>query len=44
MINKFFTQEELCERAWRIPFLLDEILGLFLLICVNFLRETPVFE
>ncbi|EAI5530441.1 MHS family MFS transporter [Campylobacter lari] len=44
MMNKLFTQEELYEWAWRIPFFLGGIFGIISAYLRKFLRETPVFE
>lgn len=44
MMNKIYTQEELHEWAWRIPFFLGGIFGIVSVYLRKFLRETPVFE
>ncbi len=43
-MNKIYTQEELHEWAWRIPFFLGGIFGIISAYLRKFLRETPVFE
>ncbi|AJC85658.1 MFS transporter [Campylobacter sp. RM16704] len=44
IMNKLYTQEELYEWAWRIPFFLGGIFGIISVYLRKFLRETPVFE
>ncbi|EAJ4715608.1 MHS family MFS transporter [Campylobacter jejuni] len=44
IMNKIYTQEELHEWAWRIPFFLGGIFGIISAYLRKFLRETPVFE
>lgn len=43
-INASFTQEEIREYAWRIPFILGGIFGIISLFLRKFLNETPVFQ
>ena len=43
-INISFTQEEIREYAWRIPFILGGIFGVISLFLRRFLNETPVFK
>lgn len=43
-INKAFSPEEVSAYAWRIPFLLGGVFGLFAIYLRRFLEETPVFK
>lgn len=43
-MHKIYTQEELYEWAWRVPFFLGVIFGLISIYLRKFLSETPVFE
>ncbi|MCR2056770.1 MFS transporter [Campylobacter helveticus] len=43
-MNKIFSQEELYEWAWRVPFFLGGIFGIISVYLRKFLSETPVFE
>lgn len=43
LINSVFTTEEVLGYAWRIPFLLGGIFGLFSVYLRRWLHETPVF-
>ena len=43
-VNMSFTQEEIKEYAWRIPFVLGGIFGIISLFLRKFLNETPVFQ
>jgi len=43
-INASFTQEEIWEYAWRIPFILGGIFGIISLFLRKFLNETPAFQ
>jgi MFS family permease len=43
-INKAFTPAEVNDYAWRIPFLLGGVFGLFAIYLRRFLEETPVFR
>ena len=43
-INHLFTQEEIREYAWRVPFLLGGVFGIISLFLRRFLEETPVFR
>ncbi|WP_425313085.1 MFS transporter [Pseudomonas putida] len=42
-INSIYTPEELADYAWRIPFLLGGVFGLFAVYLRRWLHETPVF-
>lgn len=42
-INNLFSPEQLADYAWRIPFLLGGIFGLFSVFLRRWLHETPVF-
>ncbi|WP_255987492.1 MFS transporter [Chitinolyticbacter albus] len=44
VINSSFSQTEVHDWAWRIPFLLGGIFGLFAVYLRRFLEETPVFR
>lgn len=44
IINQIYTQEELYEWAWRVPFFLGGIFGIISVYLRTFLSETPVFE
>lgn len=44
IMHKLYTQEELYEWAWRIPFFLGGIFGLISIYLRKFLSETPIFE
>ncbi len=44
IMNMLYTQEELHEWAWRIPFFLGGIFGIISVYLRKFLIETPVFE
>lgn len=44
VINKAFTQAEVSGYAWRIPFLMGGVFGLFAIYLRRFLEETPVFR
>ncbi|EAI2136489.1 MFS transporter [Campylobacter upsaliensis] len=44
IMNKIYTQEELFEWAWRVPFFLGGIFGIISVYLRKFLSETPVFE
>lgn len=43
LINSHFTAAELLDYAWRIPFLLGGVFGLFSVYLRRWLHETPVF-
>lgn len=43
-INQIFTTEQVTSYAWRIPFLLGGVFGLFAIYLRRFLEETPVFK
>ncbi|MFZ5961232.1 MFS transporter [Pseudomonas knackmussii] len=43
LINSLYSQTELLDYAWRIPFLLGGIFGLFSVYLRRWLHETPVF-
>jgi MFS family permease len=43
-INKLFAPAEVIAYAWRIPFLLGGLFGLFAIYLRRFLEETPVFK
>lgn len=43
LINQLFTAEELLDFAWRMPFLLGGVFGLFSVYLRRWLHETPVF-
>lgn len=43
LINSLYSQAELLDYAWRIPFLLGGIFGLFSVYLRRWLHETPVF-
>src|SRR6187431_565594 len=43
-INQVFTPEQVTSYAWRIPFLLGGVFGLFAIYLRRFLEETPVFK
>lgn len=43
LINSLYNQAELLDYAWRIPFLLGGIFGLFSVYLRQWLHETPVF-
>ncbi|MDN7140747.1 MFS transporter [Pseudomonas sp. JQ170] len=42
-INSIYTPDELADYAWRIPFLLGGVFGLFAVYLRRWLHETPVF-
>jgi len=44
LMNKFFSQAELFEWAWRVPFFLGGIFGIISIYLRKFLSETPIFE
>ncbi len=44
VINKSFTPAEVSAFAWRIPFLMGGVFGLFAIYLRRFLEETPVFK
>lgn len=44
VMNKIYTQDELFEWAWRVPFFLGGIFGIVSVYLRRFLSETPVFE
>ncbi|HSC81796.1 MAG TPA: MFS transporter [Chitinolyticbacter sp.] len=44
VINSSFSQTEVHDWAWRIPFLLGGVFGLFAVYLRRFLEETPVFR
>ncbi|AJC85604.1 metabolite/H+ symporter, major facilitator superfamily [Campylobacter sp. RM16704] len=44
MINYYFSQEEIYEYAWRIPFAIGAIFGIVSVYLRKFLEETPVFK
>lgn len=44
IVNQIYTQEELFEWAWRVPFFLGGIFGIISVYLRRFLTETPVFE
>ncbi len=44
VINKAFTPSEVSAFAWRIPFLMGGVFGLFAIYLRRFLEETPVFR
>jgi len=43
LINGIYTPEEVADYAWRIPFLLGGVFGLFSVYLRRWLHETPVF-
>jgi len=43
-INQIFTPQEVSAYAWRIPFLVGGVFGLFAIYLRRFLEETPVFK
>lgn len=43
-VNASFSQEEIREYAWRIPFILGGVFGIISLFLRKFLNETPVFQ
>ncbi|MBM3104823.1 MFS transporter [Pseudomonas sp. P66] len=43
LINTVYTTEEVADYAWRIPFLLGGVFGLFAVYLRRWLHETPVF-
>ena len=43
LINSVYTPEEVSDYAWRIPFLLGGVFGLFSVYLRRWLHETPVF-
>ncbi|MEO8010324.1 MAG: MFS transporter [Dokdonella sp.] len=43
-VNSVWSQQEVLHWAWRLPFVLGGIFGLFALWLRRFLHETPVFE
>lgn len=43
LINTVYTPEQLSDYAWRIPFLLGGVFGLFSVYLRRWLHETPVF-
>ncbi|WP_136478778.1 MFS transporter [Pseudomonas sp. DG56-2] len=43
LINTIYTTEEVADYAWRIPFLLGGVFGLFAVYLRRWLHETPVF-
>lgn len=43
LINTVYTPQELTDYAWRIPFLLGGVFGLFSVYLRRWLHETPVF-
>ncbi|UXY13920.1 MFS transporter [Chitiniphilus purpureus] len=44
VINSVYTPAEVASFAWRIPFLLGGVFGLFAVYLRRFLEETPVFK
>ncbi|TXE79607.1 MFS transporter [Campylobacter peloridis] len=44
LINKYFSQEEIYDYAWRIPFFIGGIFGIISIYLRRFLQETPVFK
>ncbi len=44
IVNLIFTQQEIVEYAWRIPFIIGGIFGIISLYLRKFLHETPVFK
>lgn len=44
IMNKIYTEKQLYEWAWRIPFFLGGIFGIISVYLRRFLTETPVFE
>lgn len=43
-INTWYTPAEVADFAWRIPFIVGGVLGLFGVYLRSYLEETPVFE
>ncbi len=43
LINSVYSAEEVADYAWRIPFLLGGVFGLFSVYLRRWLHETPVF-
>ena len=43
-VNLIFTQEEIFDYAWRIPFILGGIFGIISIFLRRYLSETPVFK
>ncbi|KJK16283.1 MFS transporter [Pseudomonas sp. BIGb0427] len=43
LINTVYSQQEVADYAWRIPFLLGGVFGLFAVYLRRWLHETPVF-
>ena len=43
LINSVYTPEEVADYAWRVPFLLGGVFGLFAVYLRRWLHETPVF-
>lgn len=43
-LNLLFTEAEILERAWRLPFLLGGVFGLVAVYLRRWLEETPVFK
>ena len=43
-VNTHYTQAEVTDFAWRIPFILGGVFGLFSVYLRRFLHETPVFQ
>ncbi|MFZ3186234.1 MAG: MFS transporter [Pseudomonas sp.] len=43
LINRLFSPQELLDFAWRVPFLLGGVFGLFSVYLRRWLEETPVF-
>lgn len=43
-VNTTWTQQEVLDWAWRVPFVLGGVFGLFAMYLRRWLHETPVFE
>jgi MFS family permease len=43
LINTLYTPEEVADWAWRVPFLVGGVFGLFAVYLRRYLHETPVF-
>ncbi|CAM4105275.1 MFS transporter [Campylobacter armoricus] len=44
IINHYFSQDEIYEYAWRIPFAIGAIFGIISVYLRKFLEETPIFK
>jgi MFS family permease len=44
LVNSVFTEQQILDYAWRLPFLAGGVFGLVAMYLRRFLEETPVFE